>query len=107
LISCSSGSGQKGDLQNIELIENMLLPSVVIQGVENEGYNILSRMQHYKVPGVSIAFLNGGEIVWAKGCRNGTVSPLKYTLNWKISSLIPMMELRFYLKKTIPELLLR
>lgn len=67
LISCNPGSGQKEDLQNIELIENMLLPSIVIKGAENEGYNILSRMEHYKVPGVSIAFLNKGEIVWAKG----------------------------------------
>lgn len=31
------------------------------------GMNILDRMEHYHVPGVSIAFLNKGEIVWAKG----------------------------------------
>ncbi len=53
-LSCRFGSNQEVDLQNIELIEN-------------EGYNILKRMEHYKVPGVSIAFLNEGEIVWAKG----------------------------------------
>lgn len=67
LLSCRSGSNLDGDLLNIERIENKLLPSVIVKGVQNQGYNILERMEHYKVPGVSIAFLNRGKIVWAKG----------------------------------------
>jgi len=55
------------DIALIETIENNLMPPLVIEGEEMEGMNIYHRMEHYQVPGVSIAFLNGGKIVWAKG----------------------------------------
>jgi CubicO group peptidase (beta-lactamase class C family) len=65
--SCKSETPSEPDLNLIETIENNLLPSVLIVGQETKGFNILDRMENYRVPGVSIAFLNGGEIVWAKG----------------------------------------
>jgi len=55
------------DIALIETIENNLLPTIIIEGEGTGGMNIYDRMEHYQVPGVSIAFLNGGEIVWAKG----------------------------------------
>jgi CubicO group peptidase (beta-lactamase class C family) len=67
LLSCSVESPQEEDLRLIETIENHLLPSVLIEGKPLEEYNILERMEKYNIPGVSIAFLNRGEIVWAKG----------------------------------------
>ena len=65
LVSCTG----KADLEivSIDTIENNLLPSLLVEGEEVEGMNIQKRMEHYHVPGVSIAFLNEGEIAWAKG----------------------------------------
>jgi CubicO group peptidase (beta-lactamase class C family) len=65
LISCTPKPDP--DIALIETIENNLLPAVVLEGREDLGMNIYERMAHYRVPGVSIAFLNGGKIVWAKG----------------------------------------
>lgn len=65
LISCTPETDP--DIALIETIENNLLPAVMIEGGEGEGMNIFDRMEHYHIPGVSIAFMNGGKIVWAKG----------------------------------------
>lgn len=51
----------------INTIENGLLPTFQIKGDSIITYNILDRMEHYKVPGVSIAIVENGEIKWAKG----------------------------------------
>src|SRR5688572_6564828 len=50
----------------IQRIENGLLPGAVIAG-EAATMNLAERMAHYKVPGVSIAVIDEGEIAWAKG----------------------------------------
>jgi len=65
------------DLALIDQIENSLLPVVVIEGDTLETYNIYDRMEYYKVPGVSIAFINDGEIKWAKGYGYLTVDSIK------------------------------
>jgi len=65
MVSCTGKPDR--DVVKIETIENNLLPTVLVEGEEVDGMNILERMEHYKVPGVSIAFLKGGEIEWAKG----------------------------------------
>ena len=67
LIAGSCTSKPDPDIALIETIENNLLPSLLVEGEEIEEYNIQERMEYYHIPGVSIAFLNGGEIVWAKG----------------------------------------
>ena len=65
LVSCNRRTDP--DVALIEALENNLLPPVVVEGEETEGMNLLDRMEHFHVPGVSIAFLNGGKIAWAKG----------------------------------------
>jgi len=50
----------------ISKIENSLMPSIQVEGKE-ERYHILERMEHYKVPGVSIAVVKDGKVAWAKG----------------------------------------
>lgn len=65
MVSCTARSDPDNAL--IETIENNLLPSLILEGQEVEGMNIYDRMEYYQIPGVSIAFLNGGEIEWAKG----------------------------------------
>lgn len=53
--------------QNLELdrFENGLRHKVQIVG-ENSTMNVLDRMAHYKIPGVSIALIDKGKIAWAK-----------------------------------------
>jgi len=51
----------------INSIENGLLPAYQVKGDSTITYNILDRMEHYKVPGVSIALVEDGKIKWAKG----------------------------------------
>jgi CubicO group peptidase (beta-lactamase class C family) len=48
-------------------IENGLLRSVVIKGQPPATMKLTARMQHYHVPGVSIAFFDQGQIVWKRG----------------------------------------
>jgi len=67
VISCSTKSDASGDFVRIGLIENKLLPTVIIEGAEPVEFNIHERMKHYSVPGVSIAFMDQGKIAWAKG----------------------------------------
>jgi CubicO group peptidase (beta-lactamase class C family) len=50
----------------IARIENGLLPAVVIKGQPPALMTIADRMAHYKVPGVSIAFFDHGQIVWTR-----------------------------------------
>jgi CubicO group peptidase (beta-lactamase class C family) len=49
----------------IKAVENNLIPYVPVKGFE--GWNLLERMKHYNVPGVSIAIINNYKIDWAKG----------------------------------------
>src|SRR5580704_16950759 len=47
-------------------IESGLLPAVVIKGQPSQPMTIADRMAHYKVPGVSVAFFDHGQIIWTK-----------------------------------------
>ncbi len=50
----------------IARIEDGLLPPVVIKGQPLAPMSIADRMAHYKVPGVSIAFFDHGQIIWTR-----------------------------------------
>lgn len=67
LSGCTDNRSQIDYTADIEKLENGLLPLVKIKGEEKQVYNIYDRMEHYKVPGVSIAFMDQGKIQWAKG----------------------------------------
>jgi CubicO group peptidase (beta-lactamase class C family) len=64
--SCNNEKSIDASLE-IDTIENGLLPTFQIKGDSIISYNILERMKHYNVPGVSIAIVENGEIKWAKG----------------------------------------
>src|SRR5690242_16439811 len=51
--------------EQIKQFENGLAGRVQITGKET--YNILDRMAHYKVKGLSIAVIHDYKVVWAKG----------------------------------------
>ncbi len=52
---------------NIQAVENGLLPAVSIHGLPRKSYNIMDRMKYFHVPGVSISVINNGDIEWARG----------------------------------------
>jgi CubicO group peptidase (beta-lactamase class C family) len=72
LIIGKSLSGQAADapdkdLALIQAAENNLMPGLYVKGKPIPAMNILDRMKHYHVPGVSVAVINKGKIEWAKG----------------------------------------
>jgi CubicO group peptidase (beta-lactamase class C family) len=44
-----------------------LLPAVQLEGEDPVRLTLAERMAHYNVPGVSVAVMEGGEVVWAQG----------------------------------------
>ncbi len=65
ILICISCQNEK--LNEIQTIENGLLPETQVKGSSIKTFNIIDRMKYYKVPGVSIAVVENGKIKWAKG----------------------------------------
>ncbi len=63
LLSNVTGQGSN----EIKAIENGLMKSIQIKGKTIQTFNIIERMEFYKVPGVSIAIIENGTLKWAKG----------------------------------------
>src|ERR1700682_1814777 len=53
--------------ERIRRVENGLLSATAIKGQQPAKMTIADRMEHYKVPGVSIAVINNGSIEWGRG----------------------------------------
>lgn len=66
LASCANEKDENV-LEEIDLIENSLIKNIQIKGDSVQKMNIYERMEHYNVPGVSIAVVENGKIKWAKG----------------------------------------
>jgi CubicO group peptidase (beta-lactamase class C family) len=67
---CKSTEPAKIPVENnirIQAVENNLRPGLFAKGTPIPAMNILDRMKHYHVPGVSVAVINQGKIEWAKG----------------------------------------
>ena len=68
LVCMSCKNERSNDISaEIQAIENGLLPGIRIKGDTLKAFNISERMEHYKVPGVSIAVVENGKIKWGKG----------------------------------------
>jgi len=52
------------DPSAISRVENGLLPAIVTKG-QDASMKLADRMAFHKVPGVSIAVINGGKLEWA------------------------------------------
>ena len=48
-------------------IEDNLLRAMQVKGDSTVRYNVYDRMDHYNVPGISIAVVEDGKLKWAKG----------------------------------------
>jgi CubicO group peptidase (beta-lactamase class C family) len=55
------------DAGKIQRVENGLQPGIAIKGRPLAKMSIAERLTFYHVPGVSIAVLDGGKVVWARG----------------------------------------
>ncbi len=67
LDSCVNQEENRKTRELINKVENSLVQQVIIEGDSVRHFNIEERMSHYKVPGLSIAIVDGGKIQWAKG----------------------------------------
>jgi len=76
--------------EHVKRVENGLLPAVRIKGSEIKRCNIIERMNHYRIPGLSIAVINDGRIEWAKGYgvkENGTDDPVTVATLFQAASI--------------------
>lgn len=63
----SSQPGSPAAAERIQQMENSLMPGIVIAGREEASrFNIHDRMRHHKVPGLSIAFVDNGQVAWTR-----------------------------------------
>jgi len=53
--------------QDIQAIENDLIPTFYVEGEKPAPVSLGDRMSHYNVPGLSVAVYRNGELEWAKG----------------------------------------
>ncbi len=67
LAACSSAPVPDPNETMVAAVTAGLRPPVVVTGEPEQSYLLADRMAHYKVPGVSIAVVDSGRIVWARG----------------------------------------
>lgn len=62
--NAAAGSPQVDE--RIARVEAGLLPPILLKGESRVGMSLQDRMAHYRVPGISIAVLDTGVLVWAR-----------------------------------------
>ena len=65
--SAAARSATSNDTTRITRVLGGLRPPVEIQGKPAQRWTLADRMKEHKVPGVSIAVIEGGRIAWARG----------------------------------------
>jgi CubicO group peptidase (beta-lactamase class C family) len=55
------------DAGRIRTFESSLRPAVSVEGESEVRWSLRERMEHRKVPGLSIAVIRGGKLAWARG----------------------------------------
>lgn len=67
LAGCDAGAPADPPPAGPEDLESALRSAIQLEGEDPIRYTLADRMAHYNVPGVSVAVMDGGEIVWARG----------------------------------------
>jgi CubicO group peptidase (beta-lactamase class C family) len=71
VIASKLPSGKQQDAESLDArinrIVNGLPPAAYLRGQPIPTLTLADRMKHYHVPGVSIAFIDRGQIIWARG----------------------------------------
>lgn len=71
-------------------IVHELRPRVHIVGVEDPAYSLVERMEHHRVPGVSLAVIDDHRVVWARGFgvrEHGGDAPVDTTTRFQAGSI--------------------
>ena len=95
LVSCSKVEEHDGRETQVVAdailrIDNGLLPAVAEQGKLGQATNILDRMAHYGVPGLAIAVIHDGEVVWERAhgtTEAGGVEPVTPDTMFQVASI--------------------
>ena len=67
LVAALSATITETDPSRIGRVESGLLPGQYVKGAPVPRFTIAERLAYYKVPGVSVAVFENGELAWAKG----------------------------------------
>ena len=70
LCLCGTASGQEVGRTTVELqhrVESGLRPAFQVKGHAPVKWSLEDRMRHYRIPGLSLAVIDGGKLAWAKG----------------------------------------
>jgi len=73
LVGCNSGDNSAAapavvpDSVHVARAIAGLRPQVEVEGRPQARWSLAERMEHYKVPGISVAIISGGKVVWAGG----------------------------------------
>jgi CubicO group peptidase (beta-lactamase class C family) len=67
LAAALSATITETDPSRIGRVESGLMPGQYVKGSPASRFTIAERLAHYKVPGVSVAVFENGELSWAKG----------------------------------------
>ena len=76
--------------ERIGRVEHGLLLPIQIEGEPDLTMQLADRMQYYRIPGVSIAIINNGEIEWARGygvSEQGSNKPVTTTTLFQAGSI--------------------
>ena len=65
--SNTPGPSTTGGGDRVERVISGLRPLLAVKGEAPVRWTLAERMQHYRIPGVSIAVIDSGRIVWARG----------------------------------------
>ena len=57
----------RSELARVRVFETSLRPAVSIQGEPEQRWKLQERMEHWKVPGLSVAVIRHGKVAWARG----------------------------------------
>lgn len=85
--SCKS---QKSTTIDKNIIENGLIPKLLINKEASTTYNILDRLTYHNVPGISISFFENNQLVFSEGYghkNNITKEPVTTNTKFQIASL--------------------
>ena len=66
-VAAASPAHARNTAAPILRVEQGLRPLAIVDGQPQPRWNIVERMKHFKVPGVSIAVISGGKVEWARG----------------------------------------
>ena len=92
ILAAGCGRAPSGDLnaKAVDRITQSLLPPVRMANTPSPKYQLADRMALYQVPGISIAVVDSGRIVWAQGFglkEAGTADSVQPTTRFQAASI--------------------